>query len=276
MSRIIGALMRAFLMVILIATPSVLLTDATTDTQQMVALVAIFAATLTFVEYNAVYPGLVEFRDAKPFNRLRFIMLFATVVFLSVIERGRVAPSTLTELIDAVGRLIGTSMDFPYSPVRLARLMMADGASPSQIEAVRTAAGMAYLISLMSLAVFVIVLRPGAWPRAGAPFNVWVNLPTFEPSAGGDVVDRLNRDARVNIALGFLLPFLSPAVVGLSSAGFEPLTLTSSQTLIWTMTAWAFLPASLFMRGIAMGRVAGMIRDKRRAAGPGTGRLAAA
>lgn len=248
----------------MIVMPSILLVDVTTDTKQMVALVAIFAATLTFVEYNAVYPGLVEFRDAKPFNRIRFVMLFATVVLLSLIERGRVAPSTMTELIAAVGSLIGAAMDFPYSPVRLARLMMADGANPAQVYAVRTAAGMAYLTSLISLAVFVLMLRAGTWPRAGTPFNVWVNLPTFEPSAGGDVVDRLNRDARINIALGFLLPFLIPAVVSMSSAEFSPLQLTAPQTLIWTMTAWAFLPASLFMRGIAMGRVAGMIRDKRR------------
>ena len=60
-----------------------------------------------------------------------------------------------------------------------------------------------------------------------------------------------------------LLPFLIPAVVSLASIGFEPLTLTSPQTLIWTMTAWAFLPASLLMRGIAMGRIALMIQEKR-------------
>ena len=86
------------------------------------------------------------------------------------------------------------------------------------------------------------------------------------------MVDRLDRDARVNIALGFLLPFLIPAVVKAGTSGFEPLTLTSPQTLIWTMAAWAFLPASLFMRGIAMGRIADMIREKRRLnglAGPG-------
>ncbi|MEZ5798513.1 MAG: hypothetical protein R3D63_14200 [Paracoccaceae bacterium] len=34
------------------------------DTKQMVALVALFAGALTFAEYNAVYPSLVEFRDA--------------------------------------------------------------------------------------------------------------------------------------------------------------------------------------------------------------------
>jgi hypothetical protein len=156
----------------------------------------------------------------------------------------------------------------------LARLMMADSADAAQAQAVRTAAGMAYLISLVSLAVFVVMLRAGSWPRAGVPFNVWVNLPTFEPSAGGDVVERLNRDARINIALGLLLPFLTPAVVSLSSSGFEPLQLATPQTLIWIMTAWAFLPASLFMRGIAMGRVAGMIRDKRREGAGADGRLA--
>jgi hypothetical protein len=49
-----------------------------------------------------------------------------------------------------------------------------------------------------------------------------------------------------------------------------------AQTLVWTMTAWAFLPASLFMRGIAMGRVADLIAAKRRAAVDKSGELAAA
>jgi hypothetical protein len=264
-SQLTGALTRAVLVMILVATPSMLLLDVTADTKQMVALVALFLGLLTFIEYNSAYPSLVEFRDAPPFNRIRFLMLFATVFFLSTIERGRFMPSNLTDFADAVGTLIGVSMDFPYSPVRLATLMISDTASVEQVAAVRTAAGMAYLISLISLSIFVVALKSGNWPSRGRAFNVWTNLPTFDPTAGGDVVMRLQRDARVNIALGFLLPFLTPAVVMISSSGFEPLTMTSSQTLIWTMTAWAFLPASLFMRGIAMGRVADMIQERRRA-----------
>jgi hypothetical protein len=264
-SQLTGALLRAVLIMVLVATPSMILMDVTTDTKQMVALVALFLGLLTFVEYTSTYPSLVEFRDAPPFNRIRFVMLFATVFFLSTIERGKVMPSTLTEFTDAVGALIGVSMDFPYSPVRLATLMMAQDASAEQVAAVRTAAGMAYLISLVSLAVFLTVLKSGNWPARGRAFNVWTNLPTFDPTTGGDVVMRLQRDARVNIALGFLLPFLTPAVVMISSSGFEPLSMTSSQTLIWTITAWAFLPASLFMRGIAMWRVADMIVERRKA-----------
>jgi hypothetical protein len=253
------------LVMVLVATPSVLLVDVTADAKQMVALVALFAGLLTFVEYNATYPSLVEFRDAPPFNRVRFLMLLATVFFLSLIARGKVAPSNLTEFVDAIGTLIGFSMDFPFSPVRLATLMVADGASLETVANVRTAAGMAYLISLISLGVFVVLLKIGRWPSRHAAFNVWVNLPTFDPTAGADVVVRLTRDARINIALGFLLPFLTPAVVKIASQGFAPLTLESPQTLIWTMTAWAFLPASLFMRGIAMGRIADMITETREA-----------
>ena len=266
-SRLTGAIVRMILVMVLVATPSLVLVDVSADTKQMVALVALFAGMLTFVEYNATYPSLVEFRDASPFNRVRFLMLLATVFCLSAIERGKVVASTLTEFTDAVGTLIGVSMDFPYSPVRLATLMVADSASAEQIGAIRTAAGMAYLISLISLGIFVILLKVGGWPNRGKAFNVWVNLPTFDPTVGGDVVARLMRDARVNIALGFLLPFLTPAVVKIGSMGFEPLTLTSPQTLIWTLTAWAFLPASLFMRGIAMGRIADMIQQSRAANG---------
>ena len=266
-SRLAGALIRAFIVMVLCATPSVLLPGTGSDEKQMVALVALFAGMLTFVEYNATYPGLIEFRDAPPFNRVRFFVLFLTVFCLTIIARSSIYPTTISRLVEALGMVIGQGMDFPYSPIRLATLMMADGASESQVIAVRTAAGMAYLISLIGLSVFVILLKLHDWPSKAGAFNVWVNLPTFDPTTGGDVVSRLDRDARINIALGFLLPFLIPAVVKIGSSGFEPLMLTSPQTLIWTMTAWAFLPASLFMRGIAMGKIADMIRQKRKVHG---------
>jgi hypothetical protein len=268
-SRFSGAFVRALLVMALIATPSILLPGVDTDGKQMVALVALFAGLLTFVEYKATYPGLVEFRDAAPFNRVRYLMLLATVFLLGLLERGQDFPSTLTDLVTAVGTLIGMSMDFPYSPVRLVTIMMSDGASDQQAAIIRSAAGIAYLTSLISLSVFTILLKAGSWPARGEAFNVWVNLPTFDPTAGGDVVDRLMRDARVNIALGFLLPFLIPAVVKIGFNNLAHMPMSSPQTLVWTMTAWAFLPASLFMRGIAFGRLAEMIRQKRLENGDG-------
>ncbi len=263
LSQFTGALMRAFMVMVIIATPSVLLPGVTADGKQMVALVALFVGVLTFVEYNATYPGLIEFRDAPPYNRIRFLMLLSIVFFLSIMARSDEMPSTLARLFEALGILIGQALDFPYSPVRLLTLTLAEHSTPAHVLAVRSAAGAAYLISLVALAIFAMLLRIYDWPSTNGAFNVWINLPTFDPSAGGDIVARLERDARFNLALGFLLPFLIPAIVKLGGMGLGALDLRHAPTLVWVIAIWAFLPASLFMRGIAMTRIAGMIRNKR-------------
>jgi len=66
------------------------------------------------------------------------------------------------------------------------------------------------------------------------------------------------------VALGFMLPFLTPAAIHLASGAFGSVSLANDQTMIWALSAWAFLPASLFMRGMAMQRVATMIAEQRR------------
>lgn len=264
MSRFTGAFTRAVLVMILIAMPSLMLPGVHRDTTQIVALVAIFAALLTFFEYMATYPCLIEFRDAPPFNRLRYLSVFFTVFLLSTILRGQNEQTTLTLFVEATGNRLGELIDIPYSPVRLFVLMLPEDMSLYHQILVRTAAGISYVVSLVTLVVFVVSLRALGWPSRLTSFNVWINLPTFDPTSGGDVVQRLRRDARFNIILGILLPFFIPAAFRLTSLSFQPVSLESPQTLIWLMTAWAFLPASLLMRGVAMGRIAGMIADKRR------------
>lgn len=276
MVRMTGALARAFLVMVMVATPSLMLPHVTADSAQIVALIAIFAAVLIFFEYVSVYPGLVEFRDAPPFNRIRFVSLFLTIFLISLVIQAREAPSAAAQLVEVLGTALGESIDLPYSPVRLVLSMLPHDASPDQIGLVRTAAGLSYAISLSTLAVFVMVLRSSGWPVRPGGFNVWVNLPTFDPTTGGDVVARLHRDAWVNIGLGFLLPFAIPAAISMAMTGFAPIGLYSPQTLVWTLAAWAFLPASLFMRGIAMGRIAHMIELRRRLVPAGEAELATA
>ena len=263
-SRLTGAVVRAFFVILLIAAPSVILPGTTADVSQIVTLVALFGAGLTFFEYSSTYPGLVEFRDAPPFNRIRFGSLAITVVLLSFLVRGGIDPTAATDSVSRLGNTIGDVIDFPYSPVRLVVLMLPSDASVDHVMLVRNTAGLSYLISLITLLLFMVLQRARRWPLHHGSFNVWVNLPTFDPTAGGDVVDRLERDARFNIALGFLLPFLTPAVIKSATSLFGAVSLDSPQTLIWTVAAWAFLPASLFMRGIAMGRIAALITEKRK------------
>lgn len=262
--RMTGAAFRGLLVALLIATPALLLPDVAADSSQITVLVALLAAFLTFVEYNSNLPSIVEFRDAPPFNRLRFASLFFTVFMLSAIIKGQTDPSVLTGALTSIGTIIGNAIDFPFSPVRLIVLMLPENSDADVVRSVRTSAGLAYLISLVAMTAFLVLVRVLGWPSRQGAFNVWVNLPLFDPTAGGDVLYRLQRDARINIALGFLLPFIIPAVVKAAADLIDPITLNNPQTLIWTISAWAFLPASMIMRGIAMGKVADMIEDKRR------------
>ncbi len=266
-SRLLGAIIRAGLVVALIALPSVLMVEVSTDTKQMVTLIALLAGLLTFAEYHAIYPSLIEFRDAAPINRLRFAMILTSVAALTLVQPNVSLPGLWAGMARELGSAVGTAMDFPYSPVRLLTQLVQGTASDAQMDALRSAAGIAYLISLSWLALFAIVVRVGGWPQSTRPLNVWVNLPMFDPTAGGDVVARLARDGRINILLGFLLPFLLPVMAKVMLGNSASILATSAHSLIWIITLWAFIPASLILRGIALLRIAELIVQSRTANG---------
>ncbi|MEM9550040.1 MAG: hypothetical protein AAGA05_02625 [Pseudomonadota bacterium] len=262
--RISAATMRGALVALLVTTPPLLLPAFAAHASEIVMLLAMLAGVLTFIEYNAHYPSFVEFRNAPPINRIRFVALFLMVFCLTVICKHDYEPTNLTALIARCAAWLGTLLDFPLSPVRLMTLMLPEGASADTIDAVRQSAGVAYVLGLGAVLTFGLVIRLSSWPTTTGAFNVWVNLPLFDPTSGGDVVYRLQRDARINIMLGFLLPFIIPAVAMVLPFTAAHVSTDTPQSLIWAISAWAFLPASLITRGMAMLRVADLIEEKRR------------
>ncbi|WPY93737.1 hypothetical protein T8T21_11525 [Limimaricola variabilis] len=262
-TRLTGGLLRAALMMLLIATPSMLLQTGASGTPEIVALVALGAGLFTAVEYTSVSPSLVEFRDAPPFNRIRFVTLGAAVFLLSLLARDASEPATITALVAALTAPLGHLLDIPYSPVRLLMLTLPDGTPGALADQIRAGAALSYLLSLASMALFAGLLRFRGWPMRSGNFNVWINLPTFDPTSGPDVIWRLRRDGQVNLVLGFLLPFVIPALLSLGMPMFGQLDLSNPHTMIWALTGWAFLPASLLMRGVALQRVADMIGAQR-------------
>lgn len=263
-SEIPGAIARAILIAILVAAPALLVPSTGADTAQIVIVLSMLAGFMTFIEYYGRYPSIIEFRFAPPFNRLKFFALAFILITISLILRGQSDPTNLTRMLTALGGRLGMAIDFPYSPVRMVLLMLPSDADQVLFDMVRIAAGISYTISLVMMLVFVTFVRLLDWPRRCGAFNVWVNLPLFDPTSGGDVLFRLRRDAGLNVVLGALLPFMIPAIIRVASNLVEPISISNPQTLIWMMTAWAFLPASMLMRGIAMSRIADMIEDKRR------------
>lgn len=263
-ARISGAALRGVLVALLITIPSMLLPAQGSEAPEIVLLLAIIAGMLTFAEYNSSFPSYIEFRDAPPINRMRFMALFAMVLILTLISKHRFEPTNVTAIVAGFGVLIGDWIDFAYSPVRLVILMLPADASALTADSVRVAAGVTYVIALVSVAGFLFAVRVRGWPTGNGAFNVWVNLPLFDPTAGGDVVARMQRDGRVNVIMGVLLPFLIPAVIKAAADLIGAIPLSDAQTMIWTISAWAFLPASMIMRGLAMMRIAELIECKRR------------
>ncbi|KUJ77995.1 hypothetical protein AVO45_08475 [Ruegeria marisrubri] len=264
-ARTTGAVIRGVLVALMVLTPALYLPPMTSNSTEIVVFLAIFAFFLTFAEYNSAFPSFIEFRDAPPMNRLRFVGLMSMVTFLTLICKHAYTPTPTTAVFHGIGALIANVVDFPYSPVRLVVSVLPQDVAPSVAEQVRMTASVAYVAALVTVASFAWAVRVRGWPIGNGAFNVWINLPLFDPTAGGDVVARMQRDGRLNILAGILLPFLIPALVKLVADYANPITLANSQTMVWTASAWAFLPASTVMRGIAMLRIAGLIAEKRRA-----------
>lgn len=270
-SQLPGACFRALLVVVTILMPSLLLPEQTSQVIDTVLLVAIFAALFVLVEYGATCPSLLEFRDAPPFNRVRFGLLFGLLALTSIALADGVDASPLGRLLFAVGALLGHATDLPFSPVRLVLWLVPETATPVQVQAVRATAGLSYLVGLVGLTIFAILIRLRRWPCRGGSFNVWINLPTFGQTAGADVARGLRRDGAVNILLGILLPYVAPLIAVAAARFFGVSMLDSDLMLVWMMSLWAFLPAALFLRGIAMRRLALLISRKRRRIGAADG-----
>ncbi len=264
-ARTTGAAIRGLLVALMVLTPALYLPASTSNGTEIVVFLAILAFILTFSEYNSAFPSFIEFRDAPPVNRLRFVGLMSMVMFLTLICKNVYAPTELTSLFFALGYAVASVADFPYSPVRLIVLMLPGDTNQGLEDLVRISASIAYVAALVTIASFAYAVKLRGWPTGNGAFNVWTNLPLFDPTKGGDVVTRLQRDGKLNIAIGALLPFLIPALIKLTAEFLTPIALSNPQTLIWTLCAWAFLPASMIMRGLATLRIAGLIVEKRRA-----------
>lgn len=87
-SQLLGAVFRACLVALLIVTPSIALPGVGSQAKDAAVVFALVGAALTLFEYGSSHPGLIEFRFAPPFNRIRFATLFVTIILLTLLFRG--------------------------------------------------------------------------------------------------------------------------------------------------------------------------------------------
>jgi hypothetical protein len=264
MSQVLQVILRGVLILLIVLCPALLVPVISPEVGQAVTLLALLAAFVVITEYSAPYPGLIEFRDAKPYNRMRFILLGVIVLALALLQRDLFLTPEVAGPLARVAVALGNMLSFSFSPVTLLVTALPAGLPAAHLANVTVSAALALVIALLGLGVFLCGLAAGYWPRRNAIFNVWVNLPNFDPTKGVDVVQRLQRDGQINMAVGVILPFSLPALLHLSSFLVQPVTLQIPLALVWGVALWAFIPISLIMRGISMYRIGQMIRTQRR------------
>jgi hypothetical protein len=261
-SRALGAALRASLVALIVALPQLLLGQGSGGAAQVVVLVALLAWLYTFSEYAAEAPSVLEFRDARPYNRLRLGTLLVAVVIACAMLRPDWSHAPAAQPVRWLGETWAWLLELPWSPVHHLLSTLPPGTDPQIVQNLFAAAAAAYGLSLLMVLAFALVIRFHRWPGHSS-FNVWVNLPQFDPTAGGDVVQRLHQNALVNVSLGFLLPLIVPIVADVLRVAFDGPYLRDQAALVWVVVAWAFIPASLAMRGLALHRLAQMIAAHR-------------
>lgn len=266
MSRLPAALARGLLVALVIVFPGIALPGVAVDSRLMAVFVAGCAGAFIVSEYLARAPSLLQFRSAPPLNRIRFASVSVSLIVVTFLLRARDLPTPLSRFADTLGSRLAWLSDIPFSPVRLMRQLVTPDLSEIAVQTVTKAAAVSYCCALLSVLAFLFVLMRGAWPFAGHRFNIWVNLPTFDPVGQGDTVDRLRHLGRFNLLLGVIAPFLIPAILAYSAGLADLSGFAAPNSLIWIVTIWAFMPASLVMRGIALLQIARLVETQRRAA----------
>jgi hypothetical protein len=256
-------LVRALLVLVVVAMPALLLPNVSQAAQEISLIIGGIAGAFTLFEYASSHPGLIDFRFAPPYNRIRFFTFFTQIVALIFLSRAVVnADAFSADILKYADQAVALT-NVPLSPVRVAVAMIGEGASEEFRLLLARAASVSFLIAFAFFILFALTLWVFRWPVGRDNFNLWVNLPTFEPSSGRDVERRLFRDGTANVLIGIGLPFLIPVVASRSGGWFDPSVLENDQPLIWGCAIWAFLPASLVMRGAALLKVGWLVKRAR-------------
>jgi hypothetical protein len=95
--------------------------------------------------------------------------------------------------------------------------------------------------------------------RAG--FNLWLNMPNFEPREVGSTERRLNLDGLASLLLAPVALFGMPFALPLASRTLGNGLLVDPHSIVWAVTLWGFVPAGLIIRGVAILKIARILRQ---------------
>lgn len=249
MTQFFGALIRALILGVIIATPSFILPDIPNVARELSMIIAAIIAAFALFEYASKSPGFVDFRFAPPYNRFRIGILAALAIGASLVVRASRAGN---EEILAWADWTRSYTLTPNSPVDFALGKIATFETASSTLLLTQVFSSVFFISLTLTALMSTLLWVFKWPFGRTQFNLWANLPTFTPAEVSLTGRRLRRDGWLNVFLSIALFYLFPFIFPLIQDSLGPDLFGNSHSLVWVATIWAFLPAFMFIRGTSL------------------------
>ncbi len=260
LTRLAGASVRAALVAATVVVPAVMLPDVSPISAELSILLATIAAAFVIIEYGFTSPSLIEFRFAAPYNRCRFAILVALLLFLVFAFRGAVESTGITIFVTSVGATSFEFWNFAFSPLN-SFLALAHTAGEESLVLLATAASVALSVSAFGVVFLSAVIWRFAWPLGREDFNLWINMPTIDVAVGRDSLPDLRRSALMSLLFGLAFPYLAPQAALAFLGPLEPVSANNSQFLVWLIAIWCFVPAAALLRGMALLRIARLIAE---------------
>jgi hypothetical protein len=259
--RLFGAIFRAIWVVAIVTIPSLLLASASQGSLEFALIIGGIVGIFTVFEYGSENPGFVDFRFAPPYNRFRAFTLAIQITAITLVCRAvelDIQNAPILEWAQNAAR----SLDFAWSPVARTVDLLIEDAAFSDTSAVLLVwtTSVSFVVGFGLTFLFSSFLWVFNWPVDRAHFNLWVNLPMFQPSETMAVPSRLKRDALINVGLSIVLIYALPYALKYGSDLLTADILRSNQAMVWVTTLWVFIPTTLLARASAMWKIARIIR----------------
>ncbi len=263
MQRLSGGILRALIVLLALFAPAVLVPGVSSCARGICAVIGAIAGLCVFFEYAARNPGLIDFRFAPPYNRARFAVFTAILFMMIFFVRAQDGRDDFSGQILSASLNIGQRFDFHMSPVAMAGAMLGDPAVPLMSALLRGAAALSFVTAATGTLFFGLLFWVTPWPQGRETFNLWINLPTLETAYGAEVERRLFRLAFGMIVAGLGAPYALLALASRAGGVFDPTALLDPLALVWGATLWASAPMYLLLRGLAIAKIAWLIRRAR-------------
>lgn len=262
-TRLLAGFSRALAVVLVIGFPALLLPNVSVASQEISLIVAGLAAAFTVFEYASTHPGLIDFRFAPPYNRVRFVSFALLILSLTFLARGFAGYDSFSQDMLDWGALALEKASFPLSPVSALAAGLPENMPDTNRSLIEQSAAISFWLAAVLMLLFGALLWLIRWPIGRRDFNLWLNLPTFPPGYPRDVERRLVRDATVNILSGIAFLYVAPPMAMQLNSIQQPSEVPNYQLILWTTALWGFVPGSLAIRGIAILKVAHLIKSAR-------------